>query len=301
MKEVWAVELDLLNELIRVCEKYGLKYFADSGTLLGVVRHNGFIPWDDDIDIIMPRKDYDRLTTLATSEFKSPYFFQCVNTEKNYYRGHSQLRYDGTAAILSSDVFLSIHQGIFIDIFVFDSIPDNKDSNWYRRLNRANKIYDRLYNYTYGYKFCINPIVALSQLYNLFYCSIVPPKRLYEEFENLFRYYDDKPCKDIAYPCLKRIEIKTFKKNWYRKSIYLPFENIRLPVPIEYDKVLRTQYGNDYMIPQKSPSMHGAFIILDPNRSYTEYLPILRKEHKKNFLMEMVKSFKSKFNFLYYR
>ena len=74
MKEVWAVEMDLLEEAKRVFEKYNLRWYAIGGTLLGAVRHKGFIPWDDDIDIAMPRSDYAKSQELAGDEFCYPYF-----------------------------------------------------------------------------------------------------------------------------------------------------------------------------------------------------------------------------------
>ena len=75
-KKVWKVELDLLNNFIEICNKYKLTYFAIGGTLLGAIRHKGFIPWDDDIDIGMPREDYNKLLEIAKKEFKNPIFFQ---------------------------------------------------------------------------------------------------------------------------------------------------------------------------------------------------------------------------------
>ena len=127
MKRIWAVELKLLQKLLSVCEKYNLKIWADGGTLLGTVRHKGYIPWDDDIDMVMLRDDYDKLLQIASKEFTHPYFFQCAYTEKIYPRGHSQLRMDGTAAVLNGvdDVFSKTHQGIFIDIFPYDVVPDD--------------------------------------------------------------------------------------------------------------------------------------------------------------------------------
>ena len=92
MKNLWAVELDLLNEFIRVCEVYNLRYFAEGGTMIGAVRHNGFIPWDDDIDIVMPREDYCKLEKIAVKEFKFPYFWQTEKTDPGSMRGHAQLR-----------------------------------------------------------------------------------------------------------------------------------------------------------------------------------------------------------------
>ena len=85
-KQVWAVELDLFAKFISVCNKYQLKYYADAGTLLGAVRHNGFIPWDDDMDFVMFRDDYDKLCDIGEKEFEYPYFFN------NEYSGFGTIR-----------------------------------------------------------------------------------------------------------------------------------------------------------------------------------------------------------------
>ena len=103
MKRIWAVELDLLNEFARVCRENGLKWFAHAGTMLGAVRHRGFIPWDDDIDIIMPRKDYERLCKLAPSAFSHPYFFQDEQTDRYFARAFSRLRNSETTAIFENE------------------------------------------------------------------------------------------------------------------------------------------------------------------------------------------------------
>lgn len=81
LKKLWAIEADLLREFVRVCDKYRLRWYAYAGTLLGAIRHSGFIPWDDDIDVCMPREDYDILTKELAGEFKTPYFMQTPYTE----------------------------------------------------------------------------------------------------------------------------------------------------------------------------------------------------------------------------
>ena len=82
-KEIWAVELDLLAEIQRVCKKYNIQYFADGGTILGTIRHKGFIPWDDDIDIAMFRDQYVKFCSIAKDEFKSPYFPTVLSPAEN--------------------------------------------------------------------------------------------------------------------------------------------------------------------------------------------------------------------------
>ena len=131
-KEIWAVELDLLNEFIRVCDKYQIKYYADGGTILGAVRHGGFIPWDDDIDLVMKRGEFNRLNKIASSEFKYPYFWQTEETDPGSFRGHAQLRNSLTTGILKAeaDYKYKFNQGIFIDVFPMDYIPDNPDEQY---------------------------------------------------------------------------------------------------------------------------------------------------------------------------
>ena len=128
MKEIWAVELDLLVEFDRVCKENGLKYFASCGTKLGAVRHHGFIPWDDDVDVMMLRDEYDKLCKIAPQLFAYPYFFQTEETDKGSARGHAQLRNSKTTAILKSEARMcyKYNQGIFLDIFPLDNIPDDE-------------------------------------------------------------------------------------------------------------------------------------------------------------------------------
>ena len=82
-KKIWNIEINILVEFMRVCNKNNLKFFVAHGTLLGAVRHKGFIPWDDDIDVNMPRKDFDKLVKISKKEFEQPFFFQVVSNDKN--------------------------------------------------------------------------------------------------------------------------------------------------------------------------------------------------------------------------
>ena len=122
LEAVHDVQKELLKKLDQVCRKNGLRYAAIHGTLLGAVRHQGVIPWDDDVDIAMPRQDYDRLLELAPQLFTEPYFLQTpANTENIFYGGYAKLRRSGTAAIELQHRGRDCHQGIWIDIFPLDS------------------------------------------------------------------------------------------------------------------------------------------------------------------------------------
>ena len=124
-KELWAIELDLLCEFDRVCRKLGLRYFIDGGTLLGAVRDRHFIPWDDDIDVVMLREAYDMILKYGPAEFSPPIFLQNAYTDIDYRRGLTQLRRSDTTFVLKREIRknLPFNQGICIDIFPLDGLP----------------------------------------------------------------------------------------------------------------------------------------------------------------------------------
>lgn len=274
MKAVWNVQINLVKKLLEVCKNNNLKIWADGGTLLGTIREHGYIPWDDDIDMVMLRDDYDKLVAISQKEFRSPFFFQSAHSENNYFRGHSQLRYENTAAILPGDLFQRFNQGIFIDIFVYDEIPDDFDEEWYISLKKADLIMSRLLGSTYPGYYVFSPKINLYHLKCRRYCRRKGYLTLFDEFESLFRINNGKGYKRVSCPCFSRqlFDIATRELTWYDGTIWLPFETIKLPVPSGYDMILRTQYGNNFMTPMQAPSIHGGYLILDANNSYKKYL-----------------------------
>ncbi len=273
MKKVWSIQMDLLKKLLEVCEKNGLKIWADGGTLLGAIREHGYIPWDDDIDMAMLREDYDRLVSIANKEFESPYFFQCGYTEKMYSLGHAQLRMDGTTAILPNPFYQDVHQGVFIDIFPYDSIP-NDLSDRDRLTQRRNQLFYRMQR-----------IKTFDMLHPFRSIALLPYRfsfhKVFKKFEDLLRRNSFSICDNVC--CISfTTDYNHFLRNkhWYDETILMPFEDIRIPVPSGYHQILQKQYG-DYLVPRQSGSYHGSFWKLDPDKSYTEYLPEFRKYYSK--------------------
>lgn len=286
MKKVWAVEMELLKKLLEVCEKHHLKIWAEGGTLLGTIRHQGFIPWDDDIDMAMLRDDYDKLQAIAKDEFKAPFFFQSGYTDL-FAEGMSKLRMDNTTAIQHDSIFQNCHQGIFIDIFPIDKIPDNK-KELDDFVESKTKMKQQLM------LFCNHHYSSWNLSYNwrVFFNNI---SIYFRGFHNCYKQYDNYVkqywgTKNNYVSLISWFYHPRYLRDiqWYCDTTFFMFEDIHMPVPIGYKNILHQQFG-DYMTPQKDPSMHGNFMVLDPNTSYTIHLAQLRKSCSKlNSILDII-------------
>lgn len=280
-KEIWAVELDMLYELDRVCKKLNVQYFLDGGTLLGAARDGHFIPWDDDIDVSMLREDYDRFIREAPSEFTAPLFLQTGYTEENYFRGHCQLRNSETTAILPEELGnTSINQGIFLDIFVLDDVfPEQLEAQYARReqlWRKRKKGMDRSYR---GH-----PLrwVAKQIRYWLYHAKYPDSSSFYAALENVFRARQKSDTVDYLMLNAGRGQVHRLARSWYERSTPLMFEGRAFPAPAGYLEYLICYYGEDWKTPKNIPSMHNeaGTVIYDTDRPYTIVTEELNKPHE---------------------
>lgn len=277
-KEVWAIEIDLLMRLDAVCKKHNLKYCVGAGTMLGAVRHKGFIPWDDDIDVYMLREDYDKLLSVA-GEFQYPYFLQNSYTEKNLLRAYTKLRNGLTTGTTRRDRYREMNHGIFIDIFPLDGIGTNSIIDHYQYiLNRMQRGLFVCYNDSKARK---HPMSAkgksLLLIEKLAAKLFVRNKtKFFGRFEANLKRYSKKGTKmwgnrTLNFDCPRS---RRPYEDWL-DIVYLPFETIEVPVPRKYDEMLRQQYGDYMKIPEKKGlSMHGELYI-STEYSFDDY----RKKH----------------------
>lgn len=286
-KEVWAVTLDLLVEFDRVCRKNGIRYFCDGGTLLGAIRHKGFVPWDDDIDVVMCRGEYARLDAIAPNEFKYPYFWQTNTTDPGSARGHAQLRNSKTTAILKSEMrdgkaIYSFNQGIFIDVFPFDNVPDDADERL-RFRERLTRIQARAYRiksariaamYSSGCIFSPRGLyrrtrtMAINMSEKMFRQDYL--SQAMRELEQSAQEFNGRKTAEVAPVSFNPFHRETLPSHFFDEAIEVEFEFLKIPVMAHYREALAINYGNwqEHVI---GASAHGGLFV-DTNRPYTEYL-----------------------------
>lgn len=276
MKEVWAVELDLFAEFDRVCRKYDIQYFASSGTMLGAVRHQGFIPWDDDMDVMMLRDQYEKLCSVATKEFKAPYFFQTEYTDYGSLRGHAQLRNSMTTGALIDEMNqkLNINQGIFFDIFPLDALPNNvsERNSFLKEIKKTkNKVW-RYANLTVRYK----PAKSILKRPIKHFLHLLTPdnkdflNREYKSFEILCQKYNSQETDYIDLISFRANDKYKRKRKYFQEMIYVPFEFLEIPICKEYDSALTDVFGDWHKL-IKGSALHGQ-VVFDTEHSYIDYL-----------------------------
>lgn len=307
-KKLWNVQIGLIQEFARICKKHNLRWFAFYGTLLGAARHKGFIPWDDDSDVIMFREDYEKFKQVAQNEVKAPYF---LDDWTNYRREDSEnplleseahlpliprnqerivgwpfcypsikFRDSRTTMIAYPERPGIMNQGIFIDIFPLDAVPPFSDKNQALNFNVARELFlataypDKIREVMKkNHKFAL----AENDLQKFLKLSF---KQKTYSLENFLRRTFPKPerVNQLRDWCLMGNNF-SYDVADFRDVVYLPFETIEVPAPIGWENVLKARYG-DW---QKMIFTHTHSFDTTTDFSYNEYF---RKAARKTLITD---------------
>lgn len=259
MKRMWAAQLEVYLDVVEVCRKYHLRWFADYGTLLGAVRHGGYIPWDDDFDICMLRDDYMKFIEVAEKELPSNYLIKNCHTTKDDFL----TRIDNSRIPCFDDDFLKKYHECYliagIDIFPLDYMaPEGKEQEAHKFLLQA----------ILSFRECLKDdrldreqldemLLQLEQLSGMrFDRNADLVMQVYQASEAVCAVYGpEKATKVMLAPIWASSGNKTYPISCFRQSIQLPFEGLEIPVSAEYDTMLYIEYRN-YMEIRKGGASH---------------------------------------------
>ncbi|MBR6530585.1 MAG: LicD family protein [Clostridia bacterium] len=258
VEEIKAMELDILRHFVAFCEKHSLNYILYAGTLLGAIRHKGFIPWDDDIDVCMPRPDYDRFAALVKEEPVASHlkFYDCREEGKYWVpvpklvddRTEGRERYQGRG----------VHNGVWIDIFPMDAVPEDKQQRdaLYAKIRREKTIIGLQ---TTPFVFTWDPARLVKRIL-VYPCYLVGQfcnhQKHARKIHALAETYPYDTCRLLTILTDGVYDRGLITKEEVADTILMPFEDLQVRVPREYDKYLTRIYG-DYMTPPPASQQVG--------------------------------------------
>lgn len=255
LKKIQQEELKVLKEFIRICDKYDINYFGVFGTVIGTVRHHGFIPWDDDMDFGMLRDDYEKFKKVAPEEFGDRYGLAGPDCNQKYYNFVSKMYKKNTRFATNYD-HGNFEMGINIDIFVFDDLAMNRKA---RNKQMKKALFLRKLYMTKNVNFYTSSVFTKGNLMGRIACGLmhyawkvlpVTNEWLAKKWkENATRYHGTS--KVVTQFNDTMIWESRISMDDLFPLVELPFEDIKIKVPKNYDKILRELYGDYMQLPPK--------------------------------------------------
>ena len=271
LRELQNKSLEIALYFKDFCNEHGLLFYMCGGCCIGSLRHKGFIPWDDDVDVFMPRDDYEKLKELWP-KYANTEKYACVYADKNRVDGNLfvTIRDNETTAIKPYQVDMDISHGVALDVLPLDGWPDGK-------MKRKMQVFWALvYSLYCAQTVPVNHGKAVSVAGKIA-LTLVPSKKLryklWKLAERKMTKYHIKKCNYITELCSGPYYMKKqYPREAFDKAIWVDFENVKMPIPQGYDVYLRTAFG-DYMKlpPKEKQKPHHDAIFIDLNNSYKKY------------------------------
>lgn len=262
MKRVWAAQLEVLHDVDALCRKHHIQYFADWGTLLGAVRHKGFIPWDDDMDITMKRPDYIRFCKIASEEMEG-YDIINIHTDSTWSNMLTRI-VNGRTISIDEDHLAKFHGCpwvIGLDIFPLDYVApvQEEDELLCNMISIVGVLGQKIIQEENTEEECADTIKDIEKMCAVKFDYNRPlGQQLLELAENLGMMYTEQEASQIALMSdhAGPRPADVYPKELYADSIEMPFEYTTIPVPVGYHDILKQKYGEDYMVPTIGGGSH---------------------------------------------
>ena len=262
--------LSMLKDLDAVCKSNGIRYQLFSGTALGAVRHGGFIPWDDDMDVVLLREDYERFLDAAEQMLDSEKYYVQREFSAHWPMQFSKLRRNGTSCMEKYHPRdEKTHQGVYVDIFPCDNLSKSAPVRGLQYLAARAVVAKALYARGYETRSAVKK--CFIQL-----CRLLPRKALWQ-FS--VRAKDrNSPQVHTFFAAGSKYRKNVFPREWFTNTTMMRFEDSEYPVSAHYDALLRKLYGDYHVLPSEEERRCKEHVaILDLEHSYTEHLAEQRK------------------------
>lgn len=244
IKEVQRLSVEILNEIATICEEKGFQYFLIYGTLIGAVRHNGFIPWDDDLDIMMPRPDYDKLMDYMKKEYKGK--LELFTKEVNEKYPYMIARISNPDYLIQSEYVEDYGIGAFIDVYPLDGMGVTlKECLKYEKKIK----YLGSLCFMAGRKKLVKDPKPLRRLVKFFiwkWATLMGKKHYFKKIDRILLTKDYNTSNYVGCPAWYAVDGKFFEKKVFQELIKHNFEGELYYIPKEYHHILTKTYG-DYM------------------------------------------------------
>lgn len=254
LNEIQKASLGVLLKFHEICEKHNLTYYLAYGTLIGAVRHGGFIPWDDDVDVWMPRDDFDRFKAICNEENMQPYKLCTRSNTKNYTYYIPRFANMEYKYVTTSKNVKDFDIGVFLDIYPLDNYPDEeKKEKLFKKIDKINRNYAIYVNGRSSsnvlktfFKILIHFVLRLA--HNNHYSSNVDNK-----IDKLIKANTISNDKLGMYAWESTVDGKyAYKKEYFNNKMLMKFEEYKFWVPKEYDEILKYYYGNYMELPPEN-------------------------------------------------
>ena len=266
LHRLWRIEMEIYEAIAGICEAHGLRYYAGCGTTLGAVRHKGFIPWDDDMDVCMPRKDYEEFLRVAPAELPEKMEILGIGFTKGYVMPFVKIQNKRTTLVEETDRNRNYHSGIFVDVFPLDAAAPTEELK--------KKHFMRCWRWA---RACVlsefgrpklpegmNPVIRTAALAG---CAVIhgilrltgrKPEYFYRKFVRDARKYEGEEPAEYVQMCDKAFPPEYNRAGTLFPTREVPYEDIHVRIPGDADTYLKDLYG-DYMTLPPPEQRHNHF------------------------------------------
>lgn len=267
LKRLQQSQLEILKDVDRVCKENNIEYYVTWGSALGAVRHGGFIPWDDDIDISMTWKNYVKFEEVAPKALNSKYFYQSMKTDKEHFIAWNKVRINNTTSMEPDFKHMKCHYGICMDVFPIVGVPKSKIKKF------AQKSMIFAYRALKHEKYLTNRKPEGNTIFKIAYGAL--PRSLKTFLDKKLLKEITKYDTDTAHAWVEFFT-EAYDKTLFDREVFgnghkIMFEDMEVTIPEKYNEYLEKTYGDYMVLPDEKDRIGHGEVILDFDKSYEHY------------------------------